>query len=174
MNQLRITSGIYGGRLINTPRNRGITHPMGDRERTAIFNAIQHDLPGTTILDAFAGSGALGIEALSRGATHATFLENDKKAYKTITENLKKLNLRSTQLYKTPTALNQKFDIILADPPYENPQYALIIKLLTHLKPSGLLILSHPKTLDPPTLPNLTLLSNKTYAAATIKIYQKS
>jgi len=172
MNQLRIIAGIYGGRLINTPRSR-VTHPMGDRERGAIFNALAHDLDNVAFLDAFAGSGAIGLEALSRGAKSVTFLENDKKALKTITENIQKLGVsEQTKIIKTATGINSKFNIILADPPYDKPQYALVTKLLRHLKPDGIFVLSHAKNTPPPDFKNLVLVSDKTYAAAHIKIYK--
>ena len=74
--QLRIISGELGGRLIDAP-NTPATHPMGDRERQAIFNQIRAEVPGAKALDAFAGSGALGIEALSLGAASVDFLENN-------------------------------------------------------------------------------------------------
>ena len=173
MNSVRIISGIHGGRLIGVPRNRGITHPMGDRERNAIFNALQYDLEGTTVLDAFAGSGAIGLEALSRGASHVIFLENDKKALRTITENIAKLDaVEQTAIAKNVSSINGKFDIVIADPPYSQSQYALVVKLLKHLKSDGIFVLSHPKTMPPPTFKTLTLLSDKTYAAANIKIYK--
>jgi 16S rRNA (guanine966-N2)-methyltransferase len=146
---------------------------MGDRERGAIFNALKHDLENATVLDAFAGSGAVGLEALSRGAKSVTFLENDKKALRTIAENIAKLDVvKQATFAKSATGINGKFGIIVADPPYDKSQYALITKLLGHLKPDGIFVLSHSKTTPPPTFSNLTLLSDKTYASANIKIYK--
>ena len=172
MNALRIIAGTYGGRLIKTPSSSS-THPMGDRERGAIMNALQHDLKNATILDAFAGSGAIGLEALSRGASSVTFLENHKKALQTITANIQKLGVtHQTKVIKIPANINDQFDIIIADPPYDTPQYTLIIKLLKHLKPGGIFILSHGESAPPPTFSSLMLISNKTYAAAHIKIYK--
>jgi|LSQX01.1.fsa_nt_gb 16S rRNA (guanine966-N2)-methyltransferase len=172
MNQLRIISGIYGGRLVNTPGTRA-THPMGERERGAIFNALQFELKDSNILDAFAGSGAIGLEALSRGAEQATFLEKDKKALRILSENIAKLNLSSrTNVIKHIDGLKGQFDIIFADPPYENPQYKLVISLLDHLKPGGIFVLSHPQSSPPPMLNSLLLLSDKAYANAQIKIYK--
>lgn len=172
MHQLRIISGSYGGRLIKTPATRA-THPMGDRERSAIFNALQNDVMGATVLDAFAGSGAIGLEALSRGAKEATFLENHKKAQTILRENIQKLAISSqTKIITTPSSIKDNFDIILADPPYDKPQYAIITKLLKHLTPSGIFILSHAKNSPPPSFANLALISDKTYASAQIKIYR--
>jgi len=174
MNQLRIISGTFGGRLIKTP-NIAATHPMGDRERGAIFNTLQHELKDAVVLDAFAGSGAIGLEALSRGAASATFLENHKKALRTIAQNITKLGVSSqTKIIQAPpTTLIDQFDIVFADPPYDHPQYALILKLLKHLKPSGTFILSHGANSPPPTFKDFALISDKTYASAHIKIYQK-
>lgn len=173
MNQLRLIAGIYGGRLIKTPGTHA-THPMGDRERGAIFNFLQHHLAGTQVLDAFAGSGAIGLEALSRGASHVTFLEKDPKALRTLKENIDKLGVaQQTSVTKNPAGLKSDFDIIIADPPYDKPQYALVVNLLDHLKLGGYFILSHPKTNPPPSPKHLALLSDKTYANANIKIYQK-
>jgi len=172
MNSIRIISGVYGGRLIGTPRNRA-THPMGDRERGAVFNMLQHDLKDASVLDGFAGSGAMGLEALSRGAGKVTFFESDKKALRTIAENVTKLGVaKQTMIAKNISDISGKFDIVIADPPYDKPQYALIIKLLGHLKPDGIFVLSHTKTAEPPVFKNLTMLSNKTYAGANIKIYK--
>jgi len=173
MNQLRIIAGIYGGRLINTP-GTSTTHPMGDRERGAIFNSLQHDLKDTIVLDAFAGSGAIGLEALSRGARQVTFFENHRKALRTITDNIKKLKAtEQTSIIKSPAALKGKFDIIIADPPYDKPQHALLLKLVDHLKSNGIFVLSHDKNTPPPTFKKLLLVSDKTYASARIKIYKQ-
>ena len=175
MNQVRIISGIYGGRLINTPKSKS-THPMGDREKQAIFNQIRHHLAETRVLDAFAGSGALGIEALSEGAEFAVFLEKDRKAILTILSNLEKFNIDSSQALVVPSIAGsselQPFDIIFADPPYDNPQYTKITTIVDMLASGGIFILSHPSELPPPSFPKLHLLSDRSYARAQIKIYQ--
>lgn len=173
MNQLRIISGIYGGRLIKTPGTHA-THPMGDRERGAIFNSLQHEIKDKKVLDAFAGSGSIGLEALSRGAEQVTFLEKDRKALKVLTENIETLNVGAqTKVTKNIAGVTGKFDLIFADPPYDKPQYALVTSLVDHLKIGGSFILSHPKNLPPPAPKRLALISDKTYANAEIKIYQK-
>ena len=73
MDTIKIASGIFRGRSIKSPKS-SLTHPMGAREKLALFNMIVDDLPGSLVLDAFAGSGALGIEALSRGASEVVFV----------------------------------------------------------------------------------------------------
>jgi len=172
VNQLRLISGIFGGRLIRTPSLSGI-HPMGDRERGAIFNTLHHDIKDTDVLDAFAGSGAIGLEALSRGAKSATFLETHPKAIRIITENILKLGVTDqAKIVKKPSLISDQFDIIFADPPYAKPQYALIIRILKKLKPGGTFVLSHSADNPPPAFKHLALISDKTYANAHIKIYK--
>jgi len=168
--QIRIISGEFGGRLIDTPKTDA-TQPMGDRERMAIFNRLRGELQGKHILDAFAGSGAIGIEAISVGARTADFMENNPHAIRTIKANLKKLDIDyRCKILKKPEG---EYDLIFADPPYDSPQYALIEKLIEHLKIGGYFVLSHPADPEPPEFATLSLLSDKKYAAAHIKIYQK-
>lgn len=172
-NQLRIISGTHGGRLFDAPKTSA-TQPMGDRERLAIFNFLRPYLSEAHVLDAFAGSGALGMEALSNGAADAAFFETHPDAIKTIQSNLAKLkfNQNTFILRKSPPS-SIKYDLIFADPPYDKPQYALIDRLKNNLKAGGFLILSHPANPRPPEFIGLSLLSNKRYAAANIKTYQK-
>lgn len=168
--QLRIISGEYGGRLIDTP-GTDVTRPMGDRERMAIFNRLRDELPGAVVLDAFAGSGAIGIEALSLGAKSVDFMEKNPQAIRTIKNNLAKLGLTEQgKITKRPAAT---YDLIFADPPYDNPQYALVESLVDSLRLGGFFVLSHPANLEPPKFASLSLLSDKKYAAACIKIFQK-
>lgn len=168
-NSVKITSGIYRGRLIMTPGEG--THPMGERERLALFNKISEHLPGAKVLDAFAGSGALGIEAMSRGASSVTFVEKIPKAAKIIRENLKTLGLSGEVVLKDANKYtsDEKFDVILIDPPYDdlkafsNPFFAL--------RDDGILVLSHPG--EAPDLPGLKLQDSRKYAGATLSFYVK-
>ena len=169
-NQIRIISGTHGGRLIGTPKTKA-THPMGERERSAIFNSIRDEIPGRRILDAFAGSGAIGIEALSLNASHVDFMEKHPKAIRTIQKNLQDLQLGDRAgILRAPDG---DYGIIFADPPYDNPQYDVVASLVPHLVPGGILVLSHPDSPEPPVFPYLRIESDKKYAAAHIKIYRK-
>ena len=78
MENIKITSGKYRGRTIKSPNSK-LTHPMGAREKLAMFNMISEYLSGAVVLDVYAGSGALGIEALSRGASYAMFVEKNPR-----------------------------------------------------------------------------------------------
>lgn len=129
---MRVISGSARG--IKLVSQKGLnTRPTLDRVKEAMFNIIQFRVPNAKILDLFAGSGALGIEALSRGSNLAVFCDNNKEAYRTINKNIEntKLQNRSTILNKDyKTALEQlykeknKFDIIFLDPPYRT-EFAL-------------------------------------------------
>lgn len=168
--RIRIISGTHGGREIDTPKTKA-THPMGERERAAIFNSIRAEIYGRRILDAFAGSGAIGIEALSLGASRVDFMEKHPKAIKTIQRNLEKLQLKDrTSIVRAPDG---DYSIIFADPPYDNPQYDVVASLIAHLVPGGFFVLSHPEVPNPPQFAYLELISDKKYAAARIKIYRK-
>lgn len=120
----RIVAGRVGGRRITVPP-RG-TRPTSERVREAIFSAVEArlNLDGARVLDLYAGSGALGIEALSRGAGHALFVESDQRAAAVLRRNLDELGLPGGQvlpvsvtsaLAEPPT---RAYDLVLADPPY--------------------------------------------------------
>jgi 16S rRNA (guanine966-N2)-methyltransferase len=180
MSKIKLISGTYGSRLIDTPGNN-TTHPMGNRERQAIFNQIFEYLPSANVLDLFAGSGALGFEAISRGAIHVDFVDHDKVAIKTIKDNAEILQCaQQIKVYFTISqVLNSHdsescYDLIFADPPYDQPKYSVIAEAIKLLKPAGILVLSHPKIPAPPKFENLKLISNRSYAAANIKIYYKT
>lgn len=176
-NSVKITSGELKGRKILTPG--GATHPMGERERLALFNMIAEYVPGNYILDAFAGSGALGIEALSRGAMFVVFMEKNRKACQTITRNIGELGLFPMRggvlqhdAYKVLKTATDRFGIVLADPPYDEYDENKI-KVLARVvaDPGGILVLSHPG--EPPAMPGLRLEKSHKYAGATISLYVK-
>ena len=154
----------------------GATHPMGERERMALFNMISAHLPGAKVLDAYAGSGALGIEALSRGAESCTFVERASGAAKTVRENLTKLEIPSDEAEVCQQTVarfetTETFDLILADPPYDNFRLDEIEHLVQFLRVGGVLVLSHPNTID--SVKGLSLLKTRQYARAHISIFTK-
>ena len=173
MEKLRITSGKYRGRVIKSPTS-ATTHPMGSREKIALFNIISDFLPGAVVLDAFAGSGALGIEALSRGADRVVFVEKDPRAAKTIRNNLDELGAASYgKVYTcsvTKFTSKEDFDIVIADPPYDRFEISDIGSLAGLVKKSGVFVLSHPG--EPPIIAGLSLLQTRKYARARISIYR--
>ena len=177
---LRIIAGQFGGRIIAAP-DSATTHPMSERARNALFNSIGEVIIGANVLDAFAGSGAAGLEALSRGAGHVTFIERDRQAAQTLSRNIATLSVESeTTLIKTSvenwlkTRTNQNFDLIIADPPYNNLQANTIKKLFGLLKPKALMVLSHPdKNEILIESDDIAAVSERHYAAATLTFYRR-
>ena len=191
---LRILAGAYKGRAFASPA-RATTHPMGAREKLALFNMLQPYLTGATVLDAYAGSGALGLEALSRGAARVTFVEQSAPVVRTLRQNLRAVlpaarladaeiiqssvaaftaSATNTPTINTPTTnpATPTFDLILADPPYDHFDPTEIAALVPLLRSTGLLALSFPAQLAPPALPHLTCLKSHRYAAAGLALYQ--
>ncbi len=178
---MRIISGEYGGRNIKTPTKDSI-HPMGERIRNAIFNKLMAEIKDAVVLDCFAGSGAVGIEALSRGAKRVYFVERDRQAINIIKQNLELLNVDQTKYKIIPTTvlnwlektdLDFKFDLIFADPPYNNIQNNSILKAAQTLKKNGYLILSNPKSSQDLIIPEFQLIDSRVYAEAKINFYKK-
>lgn len=176
---LRITGGEFGSRKIDAPDGTR-THPMGDRIRTALFNKINTELDGAEVLDAFAGTGALGFEALSRGAKSATFVERDRIAQKVIAKNIQTLNVddqahlvRSSVAAWLDTANTQLYDIIFVDPPYHDLQFSTVSKLFGLLKPGALMVLSHPGRSESPTKPGVVVVDNRSYGDATLTFFRR-
>ena len=146
---------------------------MGAREKLALFNMIAEELAGARILDAYAGSGALGIEALSRGARESVFVEKNARICKIIRNNLAKLGLSAEVICSNVVdfTTSNLFDVIIADSPYDKFNLAEITPLIDLLKQVGTLVLSHPDMA--PDIPGLTLKSSKKYANAHISVYVK-
>ena len=172
MENIRITSGKYRGQSIESPKST-LTHPMGSREKLALFNMIVESIPGANVLDAFAGSGALGIEAFSRGAKNVDFIEKSPRIAKVTQRNCQKLNLETSIFVADINnwETDNKYDVIIADPPYNHFDSTAIINLTKYLKNGGKLVLSHPS--PAPVISTLNLLKTKKYAKANISIYQK-
>ncbi len=122
----RIVAGVAGGRRIAVPASG--TRPTSDRVREALFAALDHDpgLDGAAVLDLCAGSGALGLEALSRGAGHALFVESDRRAADVLRRNVSTLGLGGVVRSAPAAAVlaataDRPYDVVLVDPPYEVP-----------------------------------------------------
>lgn len=174
MDKITIAGGKYRGRKIATPG--GATHPMGSRERLALFNMLTGKIEDESVLDVFAGSGALGIEALSRGASEVVFVEKNRVAIETIKQNLAELGASdNTRVVKSSVrdAISDlgEFAVVLADPPYDNFDITEVRLLAQVVKNGGVLALSHPG--EAPEIPGLTLLKSHSYAAAHLSLYTK-
>jgi 16S rRNA (guanine966-N2)-methyltransferase len=149
---MRVTGGIYKGRIIKTIPGLS-TRPTTDKIRQSIFNILMNDIVDTSVLDIFAGSGALGIEALSRGAGAVIFIESGHKQVEIIRGNLKMLDLKAeimesdySEVCCNLQKIGKKFNLIFADPPYEKIKPPEVIKTILQynlLKDDGLFIIEH-------------------------------
>jgi 16S rRNA (guanine966-N2)-methyltransferase len=175
---MRVITGTYKGHIFSAPRGKR-THPMGDKVRGALFNMLG-DISGLTVLDAYSGSGALAIEAASRGAKTVYSIEIDNTAYRTITENIEKLgiqNIKASRANVSTWVSNNdqlEFDVIFADPPYTEVRRDILKKLTLTLRKNGVIVYSLPEA-EVFELPskNFDLLAKKRYANATLVFYRK-
>lgn len=175
---MRVIAGYLGGRQFNSPRGKR-THPMSDKVRGGLFNALG-DIEGLTILDIFAGSGALAIEAISRHAGSAVTIESDRNAHESILQNTAELGIKhkvkSTQAYFGRWSVRNKdkvFDLVFADPPYDDLQKKDLLRIPQHLKAGGILSLSYPGDSDPLDIPGLSIMQTKQYGDAQLVFYKK-
>ncbi|MFQ5601316.1 MAG: 16S rRNA (guanine(966)-N(2))-methyltransferase RsmD [Candidatus Krumholzibacteriia bacterium] len=148
---LRIVAGRFRGRRLHTTRGRGL-RPTADRMKESIYDVLQARVPGARVLDLYAGSGSLGLEALSRGASHVVLVECSRRALEIIRRNLELLGVQDEVDVVAADALRylaasamQAFDLILADPPYdagvEDDLLAAVQRSV--LRPGGCFVLQH-------------------------------
>jgi 16S rRNA (guanine966-N2)-methyltransferase len=174
---MRIVAGSRKGARIFAPKGLD-TRPTGDRVREAVFNLVG-PVEGATVLDLYAGSGAMGLEALSRGAESAVFVESDREACRTIKRNLDKLGLDSAQVacsdvLRFLVSESRCFDLILVDPPYdvvESVAVRLAVYLPTVLAENGLVALESSSR-DEPELPPLEIRTSRRYGSARVTLFE--
>jgi 16S rRNA (guanine966-N2)-methyltransferase len=171
---VRIIAGTHRGQHIAAPKGRE-TRPTSDRVRENAFNLIG-PVDGAEVLDLFAGSGAMGLEALSRGAAHATFVEKDRDACRVIDANLDKLGLKAIVLpMDAVRALEQKrgrFDLVLCDPPYDYDGRRLVPHLEGLLTDDGLLVWESSSREPAPQVPGLRERTTRTYGSARLTLLE--
>lgn len=187
---IKIVGGKHRGRTLVTPEGMA-TRPTASRAREALFNVLMHakwredgtsPLIDARVLDAFAGSGALGLEALSRGAARATFLDNDASAIKAIGENLRKLGETSTARVvradaKRPPPGREACDLIFLDPPYRSGDAAPALVALADagwIAPDAVATveLAHNEDIVPPA--GFEAIDERRYGAAKIVILKRT
>jgi len=176
---MRIIAGTHRGHTIHAPKGLD-TRPTSDRVRENVFNLVG-PVDGATVLDLYAGSGAYGLEALSRGAARVVFVELDRDAARTIERNLDKLRLSATVLRQdalttlaTEGGTGRKYDLVLVDPPYDmyldlQPQLARYLPAV--LADDGVLVVETGVRIEP-ELPLMERTSRK-YGQARITVYDK-
>jgi 16S rRNA (guanine966-N2)-methyltransferase len=174
-----VIAGSRKGHTLLAPRGLG-TRPTSDRVRENVFNLVG-PVDGARVLDLFAGSGALGIEALSRGAAHATFVERDPDAVRALERNLDRLRLTGARVVRgdvlwtvaQEAAAGAKYDLVLVDPPYEmlnQIQPRLARDLPPLLAADGLVVVESDARVEP-ELP-LPLRTSRKYGQTRVSLFE--
>ena len=173
---MRIISGKYKGKKLKGFNLEG-TRPTMDRVKESIFAMIQNYIQDSTVLDLFAGSGALGLEAISNGAKTCYLIDNNIEAIKTIKENSlnikENLNIICIDYKKFLKETDKTFDIIFLDPPYQSNQLNKALKIIEErelLNKNGIIVCECEKGTP---ITKLKLLKEKSYGPKNIKIYGK-
>ena len=186
---MRITGGEFGGRNLKVPKSDAI-RPTQDRVREALFNIIQFEVAGCDFLDLFAGSGAVGLEALSRGAKSVTFVESNRRHLAVLKENLSLLcspspstfafSLVGADCYRwLSTYTGPGFTIGFADPPYalgEEKGYAQVLATLAErgvIRPGGLFIAEMTAVQKAEETPGWELIRDRTYGKTRLCIWRR-
>ena len=189
---MRITGGEFGGRNLKVPKSDAI-RPTQDRVREALFNIIQFEVPGCDFLDLFAGSGAVGLEALSRGARSATFVERERRHLAALNENLTAIlgsNNRTAErsngmviaadAYRwLASYAGPGFSVGFADPPYalgEEKGYASVLATLAErgvIRPGGLFIAEMTAVQKAEETPGWELVRDRTYGKTRLCIWRR-
>ncbi len=174
---MRVVAGRYGGRRLKAPAGAA-TRPTADRVREALFS-ILGDVAGLRVLDLFAGSGALGIEALSRGAAEAVFVDKAPRAVAAVKANLEALGLeakvhrRAALAYLDGASREAPFDLLFCDPPYDaaGPLAEPLAERLPAVLSKNARIVTESDKRSPLQLP-LPLLRERTYGDTRIAVYR--
>jgi 16S rRNA (guanine966-N2)-methyltransferase len=157
---MRVIAGTYKGRALRPPSWEGL-RPTSDRLRETLFNVLAARVVGARVLDAYAGTGAVGIEALSRGAAHVTFVESDRRAQALVAENLAHCRIaegyaiirasaaRAFEMLRLSPSF-RPFDIVLLDPPYDHPAAEALTGVDALVAPDGVVVLEHARRTPAP------------------------
>ncbi len=172
---MRIVGGTLGGRVLRAPAGRS-TRPTSEKVREAIFN-ILGDIEGARVLDVFAGSGALGIEALSRGAAHATFIDQDRAALKVLRANLAELGLedRATVIAReavAAVAAVEPVDLVFIDPPYASDLALRTAQALRVAAGTRIVIEHDRRTVPPETVGSLLRTDQRRYGDTMVSFFE--
>ena len=178
MSRIRIISGSLRSRRLSVPPG-GLIRPTSDRVREAIFNMVQSRLPlqGASVLDLYCGTGALGFEAISRGATEAVFVDANPLVLACSRDNAEELGIedrcsfvRGDARTYLESSSDTSYDLILADPPYDTADVEIIPEpALRHLEPGGVLVLEHDRNRE--IGPRAHLLLTRAYGRTAVSLF---
>lgn len=178
---MRVIAGRFGGRRLQAPKGRATTRPTSDRVKEALFSMLG-DLDGLLVLDLFAGTGALGVEALSRGAERAVFVERDRVAVAAVRANLASLGLEGSQAelrvgdaraaLRAAREAGETYDLVFVDPPYDHAREwaGELVELLPAVLAQGARVVVESDRRAPAELP-LAVAQSKRYGDTTITIH---
>lgn len=178
---MRVITGIAKGRKLNTLQGDDL-RPTASRVKEGIFSAIQFDIEGRRVLDLFAGCGALGIEALSRGASRAVFCDASQEATKLVLSNLKSTGLEKlgsvirTDYSSYLATCRDEFDIIFLDPPYHKGYYENALTLCDKVLSSyGMIICEYPTEVSvPQEIGGISAFKKYRYGNVCVTIFKKT
>ena len=177
---MRVITGTARGRKLMTPEGLD-TRPTTDKVKEAVCSSLQFDFPGAAVLDLFAGSGQMGIEALSRGAAHAVFTDSDKRALSCIRQNVRNCGFSEIAEVLQSDAMSylqrtgSRFDIAFLDPPYRKEILQQILPVLAEkMHKNGVIVCEHePECNLPQTILEFHLQKQKKYGKIVISIYRQ-
>lgn len=173
---MRVIAGDLGGRLFEAPKGHR-SHPMSEQIRNALFNSLG-DLGGKSFLDAYSGSGAAAFEAYSRGAGPVYALEIAPRVFTTLKANRDSLALGSKLHISRANCASwvqnqeRKFDIILADPPFDQLSVTQLAVLANSLTTSGIMVVSHSGRAEAPLVDGVVVVKEQNYANAALSFYR--
>lgn len=178
---MRVIAGTVRGTKLTAPAGAQVTRPTIDRVKEGMFSALQFMLPGAQVLDLFAGSGQLGIEALSRGAARCVFVDADRAACAAVRANLKAAKLeRQAEVCETPAEAYlarcaKRFDLVLMDPPYRADTVAQMLAAVEAVVADGGTVMAETEygALLPERCGALTLKKRYKYGAVALARYEK-
>ncbi len=178
---MRIIAGKFKNLKLFEPKFGGVTHPMSEKIRGAVFNMLG-DLTGMSVLDAYAGSGALGIEALSRGADSVLFMEKHTSAFKVLQQNTslvrsqdRDTNIKIMKIDNQSWANSSldKFDVVFLDPPFKDYSLKAVENLSKNVNDSGIVVLSTAGSVDAPFIDGVVVVDTRSYGDAALHIYRR-
>lgn len=177
---MRVITGSARGTRLEAPEGMDV-RPTTDKVKESIFDIIQFDIPDTQVLDLFAGSGQLGIEALSRGAKHATFVDNSERSLKFVRNNLKKTRFSDRAVVRRSEACQflgmtrDTFDIALLDPPYRKQILNTVLPLLDpKMSENGIIVCeTASEEVLPTELERFSLAKEYRYGKIKLTVYRR-
>jgi 16S rRNA (guanine966-N2)-methyltransferase len=175
---MRVIAGVARGVPLVAPRDRG-TRPITDRVKETLFGILGDRVPGARVLDLYAGSGAIGIEALSRGATHATFVERAPSALAALRTNLERTRLgdpariepRDVEAFLRDA--DGPWELVFLDPPYElHAIVAPLRAIVPHLAPGATIVVKHFWRTEPPQVPGLEAVRQRRFGETMLTFWE--